>query len=58
MQNDEDFETIRERILENDESIRKAEEFIRGHPVLDETVLDNSVRGVVDFVHKYGSVAP
>lgn len=57
IQNKQGLETMRERILEDDVSIRNAVEFIRGHPVLNETVLDNSVQGVVDFVQKYGSVA-
>jgi glyoxylase-like metal-dependent hydrolase (beta-lactamase superfamily II) len=55
LQKKQGLETVRERILENDESVRKTVEFVRGHPILNETVLNNSVQGVMDFVQKYES---
>jgi glyoxylase-like metal-dependent hydrolase (beta-lactamase superfamily II) len=56
MNNNGSLEATREKILENDGSLRKAEEFIRAHPILSETVLNNSVQGVLEFVQKHGSV--
>jgi glyoxylase-like metal-dependent hydrolase (beta-lactamase superfamily II) len=52
----EDLKTVSGRILEEDVSIRRAAGFLRGHPVLNETVLVNSVQGIMDFVQKSGSV--
>jgi glyoxylase-like metal-dependent hydrolase (beta-lactamase superfamily II) len=54
IQNREGLETVRERIIESDESMRKTVEFLRHHPVLKETILNNSVRGIVDYVRKMG----
>jgi len=56
IQNDQGLEAVRTKIIEADESLRKSAEFVRAHPVLNETVLSNSVQGVMDFVQKYGSV--
>jgi glyoxylase-like metal-dependent hydrolase (beta-lactamase superfamily II) len=39
-------------IVKTDESLRRALNYVRNHPVLGETVLNNSVQGVVDFVQK------
>lgn len=52
----DELATITERIIENDESLRRALEYVKIHPVLGETVLNNSVQGVVDFVQKSGAV--
>ncbi len=52
VQHKQDFERIRERIIENDESIRRTADALRLHPVLGETVLVNSVQGVVEYAEK------
>lgn len=46
----ESLKTISKKILENDSALQKAAEYIENHPVLNETVLSNSVQGIVDFV--------
>jgi glyoxylase-like metal-dependent hydrolase (beta-lactamase superfamily II) len=51
------FETIRDKILESDESVRKAVGHIKAHPVLGEVVFDHSVQGALKFVEKYGDVS-
>lgn len=51
------LEAVRERILEADPSIRKAVDFVKAHPVLDETVLSNSVQGIMEFAEKHGSAS-
>ncbi len=43
------METIRERIFQADLSVRKAEELVKSHPILSETVLGNSIQGFVDL---------
>jgi glyoxylase-like metal-dependent hydrolase (beta-lactamase superfamily II) len=43
---------IRERIVAADVSLQKALQFIEVHPVLSETVLNNSVQGFIDFAEK------
>jgi glyoxylase-like metal-dependent hydrolase (beta-lactamase superfamily II) len=48
----EGVEAISARIAEADPAIRKALDYIRNHSVLGETVLNQSVQGVVDFVQK------
>jgi glyoxylase-like metal-dependent hydrolase (beta-lactamase superfamily II) len=50
--NKQGLEAVRERILESDENIRKTAEVLKAHPVLGETVLVNSVQGVMEFVEK------
>jgi glyoxylase-like metal-dependent hydrolase (beta-lactamase superfamily II) len=52
--NGEGLAAISRHIIENDESLRRALDYVRAHPVLGETVLTNSVQGVVDFVEKFG----
>jgi glyoxylase-like metal-dependent hydrolase (beta-lactamase superfamily II) len=47
---------ITDRIIENDDSLRQALDYVKIHPVLGETVLTNSVQGIVDFVNKFGPV--
>lgn len=48
----EDLKTIGRKIVEGDKAISKALEHISVHPILGETVLSESVLGVVDFVRK------
>jgi hypothetical protein len=52
LRNKQDFEDIRARIIEKDDSVRKVLQFLRKHPVLSETVLNNSIQGAVKFVEK------
>ncbi len=47
-------ETISRRIAEEDEAVRQAIEHVKGHPILNKTVLNQSVYGIVDFVTKHG----
>jgi len=54
LDNDESLDEISKRIVASDDALRKALDFVRVHPVLGETVLNNSVEGVVDFVRKFG----
>jgi glyoxylase-like metal-dependent hydrolase (beta-lactamase superfamily II) len=49
----EGLEEISKRIIESDRALQKAKEYINTHPVLSETVLDESVRGFMDFVKKF-----
>lgn len=49
----EGLEVISNRILESDAAVRKAKEYIKAHSVLGETVLNESVLGVMDFVDKF-----
>jgi glyoxylase-like metal-dependent hydrolase (beta-lactamase superfamily II) len=43
------LEEVRQKIVENDGQIRKALKFIEAHPVLNETVLNNSVQGFMHY---------
>jgi glyoxylase-like metal-dependent hydrolase (beta-lactamase superfamily II) len=56
IENKESVELISKRILKTDSTIQKAVEQLKNHPILSETVLNESVRGFVDFVEKFGSV--
>lgn len=56
LENRESLEAISKRIIETDGAVKKAEGYIRNHPVLSETVLSESVQGVIDFVEKFGEV--
>lgn len=47
---------ISKQIIENDDSLRRALDYVRVHPVLGETVLTNSVQGVIDYVEKFGVI--
>lgn len=55
-ENKDSLEAISERIIESDVAIRKAKEYIKAHPVLGETVLNESVQGFIDFVEKFGKI--
>jgi len=52
VENKQTLSGVRERILESDAAIRRATGFIEAHPVLSETVLNNSVQGVMGFAEK------
>jgi glyoxylase-like metal-dependent hydrolase (beta-lactamase superfamily II) len=56
LDNGDGLAAISEHITENDASLRRALNYVKVHPVLGETVLANSVQGVVDFVQKFGPV--
>ena len=57
LDNHESLETISKLIIEKDAELQKALQYVKVHPVLGETVLGNSIQGVVDFVQRYG-IAP
>jgi glyoxylase-like metal-dependent hydrolase (beta-lactamase superfamily II) len=52
--NKEDLTTISNRIRKEDPALQRAGEYIRVQPVLGETVLNESVQGVVGYVEKFG----
>lgn len=52
----ESLEVTSSRIVESDAALRLALDYVKVHPVLGETVLGNSVSGIVDFVEKFGVV--
>jgi glyoxylase-like metal-dependent hydrolase (beta-lactamase superfamily II) len=43
---------ITERILREDEAMRKAAEFFKAHPILVKTAIENSVQGFIDYAEK------
>ena len=45
-------EAIRERILAEDEVMRKIASFLRSHPIFMKTAVENSVQGFIDFAAK------
>ena len=52
MDNEESLKVISERIMQSDGTIQEAKEYIKAHPILSETVLNESVRGFMDFAEK------
>jgi glyoxylase-like metal-dependent hydrolase (beta-lactamase superfamily II) len=56
IENKESLEAISKRIIESDVAVQKAKEYIKAQPVLSETVLNESVRGFIDFVEKYKEI--
>jgi glyoxylase-like metal-dependent hydrolase (beta-lactamase superfamily II) len=56
IENKESLEAISKRIIESDVAVQKAKEYIKAHPVLSETVLNESVRGFIDFVEKFKEI--
>jgi glyoxylase-like metal-dependent hydrolase (beta-lactamase superfamily II) len=52
------LEKVRQKIIENDGQIQRALNFVEAHPVLNETVLNNSVQGFMLFAEKYSGVEP
>jgi len=55
MQEGENLKGISKRILERDEALKRAGEYLKNHPILGETVLKQSVEGVMNFVERFGS---
>jgi len=45
-------EAIRDRILTEDETMRKIGSFLRSHPIFMKTAVENSVQGFIDFAAK------
>ena len=58
IENRENLEAISKRIFESDGAVQKAAEYIKTHPVLSETVPNQSVQGFMEFVEKFGSIPP
>jgi glyoxylase-like metal-dependent hydrolase (beta-lactamase superfamily II) len=54
VQEKQNLEEVRQRIIESDPQIQKAVKFIEAHPVLNETVLNNSVQGFMQFAGNLG----
>ncbi|MEM3626932.1 MAG: MBL fold metallo-hydrolase [Candidatus Bathyarchaeia archaeon] len=52
LENKENFDAIREKIIESDVAFKKALQYVKAHPVLNETVLTASIRGIIGFVEK------
>jgi len=53
----EKLDIIANNIVKRDVALQKALKDVQVHPVLGETVLSNSVRGIVDFVEKFGGIS-
>jgi glyoxylase-like metal-dependent hydrolase (beta-lactamase superfamily II) len=53
IENKESLNAIRKRIVESDIAVQKARESIKAHPILSETVLNESLQGIIDFVEKF-----
>jgi glyoxylase-like metal-dependent hydrolase (beta-lactamase superfamily II) len=53
LENKQGFDAIREKILSSDPNVRKALGFIKVHPILSETVLVNSIQGVIESARKH-----
>ncbi|NWF86678.1 MBL fold metallo-hydrolase [Candidatus Bathyarchaeota archaeon] len=51
--NKEGLEAIREKIIKNDVAVQKALQYIKMHPILSETTLNESVQGFIDFVANF-----
>jgi len=49
----EDLEEISKKITESDVAVQKAKEYVKSHLVLNETVLHESVFGIMDFVDRF-----
>lgn len=56
VEKNQSLETVRERIIENDENMRRTAKTLKLHPVLGETVLVNSVQGIIEFAEKHASL--
>jgi len=52
VRNKERLEAIRERILAEDQAMRRIASFLRSHPVFMKTAVENSVQGFIDFAEK------
>jgi glyoxylase-like metal-dependent hydrolase (beta-lactamase superfamily II) len=53
----ENLKAIGKRIFESDAALQKAAEYIRNHPVLNKTVFNQSVEGIMEFVERFGNVS-
>jgi len=49
LKNNESVEVIRDRILSEDETIQKVVPFLKSDPVNQKTLIENSVRGFIEF---------
>jgi glyoxylase-like metal-dependent hydrolase (beta-lactamase superfamily II) len=49
----EDLTAVGERIVATDKAMQRARKYIEAHPVLSETVLKESLQGIVDFVARF-----
>jgi len=49
----ESLSNTAKKIAESDPAIQKAQQYIKNHPVLSETVLNESVQGFIDFIEKF-----
>lgn len=54
LENKENLEAIREKIIEGDVTFKKVLGYVKAHPVLSETLLTESMQGIIDFVEKSG----
>jgi glyoxylase-like metal-dependent hydrolase (beta-lactamase superfamily II) len=57
LKNHQSFELIRNSIVKHDDSLRDALQAMRDHPILSETVLNNSVYGAIKYVERFGNVS-
>jgi len=57
IENRDNLEVTSKRIFESDAAAQKAAEHIKTHPVLSETVPNQSVQGFMEFVEKFGSIS-
>jgi len=51
------LDEVRRNIIKSDKQIQRAVRFIQAHPVLDETVLNNSVQGFMQFAERFDDSA-
>jgi len=56
IENKEELGAIRKRIIAGDKGFQRAKEYIEAHPILNETVLVESVQGFIDYVEKFGEI--
>ena len=52
----ENLHAISRRILESDAAVQKAVKYIESHPIFGTTVLNQSVKGVLKFVERFGNL--
>jgi glyoxylase-like metal-dependent hydrolase (beta-lactamase superfamily II) len=50
----ESLNEIMERIVVKDAFLNKAQHYVRAHPILSQTVFNESILGIFDFVKNYG----
>jgi len=46
----ENIQSIRTRIIERDTTLQRVEKYLRNHPILGQTVLNQSVEGIIEYV--------